>query len=73
MKYCWSLLITDFEDLADLKFYLQSLFHIIETVLEQIKTWSVFHCTKLYQSFSRRILFCTLMIENVDSLTDECV
>ena len=25
MKYCWSLLITDLEDLADLKFYLQSL------------------------------------------------
>ena len=25
MKYCWSLLITDLEDLADLKFYLLSL------------------------------------------------
>ena len=37
MKYGWSLLITDLEDLADLKFYLLSLSMIIETVLEQIK------------------------------------
>ena len=48
MKYGWSLLITDLEDLADLKFYLTEPFDVIETVLEQIKTWSVLHCTKLY-------------------------
>ena len=50
MKYCWSLLITDLEDLAFLKFYLLiEPFHIIETVLEQIKTWSTLHYT-LYQT-----------------------